>query len=224
MPPAPCQVVSMRTRESAPSGVTVKVVTRLELRSDSVRTRPGSGSATWLRYSRVRPPAVMRKRMTVPAPTPPCSTAKSEKAGGRKRWWCSRKSAMYWYTRSAGAAIVRSAATWSWAMRVTPSGGAAGEKVEDGLGAALGLLAEDDVAALGDDLQLGAGDQLGVALAVLAGDEAVAGAPQDEGRHCDASETGGQLGIVEVGLPGEAGDGGAVLGLSEHAFGRGGRG
>ena len=66
---------------------TVVVVTRLEPVSDSVRTRPGSGSSTLMRYSRVRPPAVTLNRVTVPAPTPPDSTWKSENAGGRKCGW-----------------------------------------------------------------------------------------------------------------------------------------
>ena len=53
--------------------------------SDSVRTRPGSGSAIFVRYARVRPPAVSLYRRIVPAPTPPDSTRKSENAGGRNR-------------------------------------------------------------------------------------------------------------------------------------------
>jgi hypothetical protein len=65
-------------------GVTVHVVTEVELASDSVITRPGSGSATVVRKSRVRPPAVSLKVETVPAPTPPDTTLKSEKADGRK--------------------------------------------------------------------------------------------------------------------------------------------
>src|ERR1017187_1039057 len=93
-PPAPSQVVEISTRDVPPSGVTVKLVTRLEFVSDSVRTRPGSGSATSIRYSRLRPPAVILKRgppavilkrVTVPAPTPPDSTSKFENAGGKKR-------------------------------------------------------------------------------------------------------------------------------------------
>src|ERR1035437_726509 len=84
-PPAPSQVVEISTRDVPPSGVTVKLVTRLEFVSDSVRTRPGSGSATSIRYSRLRPPAVILKRGTVPAPTPPDSTSKFENAGGKKR-------------------------------------------------------------------------------------------------------------------------------------------
>src|SRR5215471_19015876 len=84
IPPAPSQVVEICTREAAPCGETVKVVTLLEPVSDSVRTRPGSGSATLVRYSRVRPPAVSLYRRTVPAPTPPDSTWKSENAGGRR--------------------------------------------------------------------------------------------------------------------------------------------
>jgi hypothetical protein len=59
-------------------------VTRLEPVSDSVRMRPGSGSATFIRYWRVRPPAVTVNRVIVPSPTPPDSTWKSENAGGRK--------------------------------------------------------------------------------------------------------------------------------------------
>jgi hypothetical protein len=88
MPPAPCHSVAIRTRAPLPSGVTVKVVTRLESASVSVITRPGSGSATVIRYDRVRPPAVKVKCTTVPAPTPPDSTAKSPKAGGRIFGWC----------------------------------------------------------------------------------------------------------------------------------------
>ncbi len=86
----------MVTRQEAPSGSTVKVVTRLEFMSDSVRTRPGSGSATFIRYWRVRPPAVTVKRAMVPEPTPPDSISKSENAGGRKARWCVRRSARYW--------------------------------------------------------------------------------------------------------------------------------
>ena len=93
IPPAPSQVVEIRTSEALPCGVTVNVVTELEPVSDSVRIRPGSGSATTFRYSRVRPPAVTLKRVIVPAPTPPDSTRKSENAGGRNRG-CSRMSAM----------------------------------------------------------------------------------------------------------------------------------
>src|SRR5215475_11160644 len=81
IPPAPSQVVEICTSEAAPCGETVKVVTVLERVSDSVRTRPGSGSAISVRYSRVRPPAVSLYRRTVPAPTPPDSTWKSENAG-----------------------------------------------------------------------------------------------------------------------------------------------
>ena len=74
MPPAPSHTVEICTREAVPCGVTVNVVTRLEPASDSVITRPGSGSATVIRYSRARPPAVTVKRVTVPAPTPPASS------------------------------------------------------------------------------------------------------------------------------------------------------
>ncbi len=70
------------------------MVTLLEFVSDSVSTRPGSGSATFVRNSRVRPPAVTLKRVIVPAPTPPDSTRKSVNAGGRNRGWCSRMSAI----------------------------------------------------------------------------------------------------------------------------------
>ncbi len=73
----------MVTTDALSRGATVVVVTRLELVSDSVRTRPGSGSATCIRYSRLRPPAVTLNRVIVPAPTPPDSTWKSENAGGR---------------------------------------------------------------------------------------------------------------------------------------------
>ena len=83
IPPAPSQVVEICTSEAPSRGVTVVVVTRLEPVSDSVRTRPGSGSSTLIRYSRVRPPAVTVNRVIVPAPTPPDSTRKSENAGGR---------------------------------------------------------------------------------------------------------------------------------------------
>ena len=94
IPPAPSQALEICTSEAAPCGETVKVVTALEPVSDSVRIRPGSGSATFVRYSRVRPPAVSLYRVIVPAPTPPDSTRKSENAGGRKRGWCSRMSAI----------------------------------------------------------------------------------------------------------------------------------
>src|SRR6266702_76089 len=78
IPPAPSQVVEICTSEALSRGVTVVVVTRLEPVSDSVMTRPGSGSSTLIRYSRVRPPAVTVNRVIVPAPTPPDSTRKSE--------------------------------------------------------------------------------------------------------------------------------------------------
>jgi len=84
IPPEPSQLVEIRTSEAASCGETVNVVMALELVSDSVRIRPGSGSATTVRYSRVRPPAVSLKRVTVPAPTPPDSTRKSENAGGKE--------------------------------------------------------------------------------------------------------------------------------------------
>lgn len=58
IPPEPSQLVEIRTSEAASRGETVNVVMALELVSDSVRIRPGSGSATTVRYSRVRPPAV----------------------------------------------------------------------------------------------------------------------------------------------------------------------
>ena len=45
---------------------------------DSVNARPGSGSSTRIRKSRARPPTVIRKLCTVPAPTPPCSTRRPE--------------------------------------------------------------------------------------------------------------------------------------------------
>ena len=48
-PARPRHAVSIRTRLRSPSGVTVKVVTRLESVSDSVSTRPGAGSATCIR-------------------------------------------------------------------------------------------------------------------------------------------------------------------------------
>jgi hypothetical protein len=57
IPPAPSQVPEICTSEAGPCGETVKVVTALEPVSDSVRTRPGSGSAILVRHSRVRPPA-----------------------------------------------------------------------------------------------------------------------------------------------------------------------
>src|SRR4051794_16781920 len=49
IPAAPFQMVQISTREAAFCGVTVNVVTRFELMSDSVRTRPGSGLATLIR-------------------------------------------------------------------------------------------------------------------------------------------------------------------------------
>jgi hypothetical protein len=87
IPPAPFHVVEMCTSDVPSCGATVVVVTRLEAVSDSVRTRPGWGSSTLIRYSRVRPPAVTLNRVIVPAPTPPDSTWKSENAGGRKCGW-----------------------------------------------------------------------------------------------------------------------------------------
>src|SRR5215469_16993468 len=58
-PLAPSQAVEICTTDASPRGETVNVVTALELMSDSVRTRPGSGSAIFIRYWRVRPPAVV---------------------------------------------------------------------------------------------------------------------------------------------------------------------
>jgi hypothetical protein len=87
-PPALSQVVPIFTRHVSPVGVTVKLVTSEDFWSLSVMTRPGSGSATRMRNSRVRGPALTLKRCRVPAPTPPSSTSKSEKPSGRKRWWC----------------------------------------------------------------------------------------------------------------------------------------
>src|ERR1035438_1096390 len=78
IPPAPSQVVEIRTRDTLPCGVTVVLVTRLEPVSDSVRMRPGSGSATVIRYWRVRPPAVTVNRVIVPSPVyhhPPAALA-----------------------------------------------------------------------------------------------------------------------------------------------------
>src|ERR1700722_20990087 len=124
IPPAPCQVVEIVTRDLPPWGVTVVVVTRLEPVSDSVRTRPGSGSATFIRYWRVRPPAVTVNRVIVPSPTPPDSTWKSENAEGRNCGWCSRMSAIYPYTASAGASTVRSAETRIVAMQPVYQGSA----------------------------------------------------------------------------------------------------
>jgi hypothetical protein len=46
IPPAPSQAVEICTIDAPPRGETVNVVTALEPVSDSVRTRPGSGSAT----------------------------------------------------------------------------------------------------------------------------------------------------------------------------------
>src|SRR5437660_10767741 len=83
IPPAPSQVVEICTSEAPSRGVTVAVVTRLDPVSDSVMTRPGSGSATSIRYSRVRPPAVGLKRVIVAAPAPPPSYSKSLSASGR---------------------------------------------------------------------------------------------------------------------------------------------
>jgi hypothetical protein len=71
IPPAPSQAVEICTIDAPPCGETVNVVTALESVSDSVRIRPGSGSATFIRYSQVRPPAVILNRVIVPAPTPP---------------------------------------------------------------------------------------------------------------------------------------------------------
>ncbi len=118
MPLAPCQVVEICTSETPPSlGVTSYRVTRLESLSDSVRTRPGSGSATFIRYLRDRPRAVTVNRVIVPGPTPPDSTWKSENCGGRNFGWCSRMSLMYPNTVSAGASTVFSAVTTMGAMQ-----------------------------------------------------------------------------------------------------------
>src|SRR5271165_4198946 len=46
VPPAPSQAVEIRPSDPPP-GKTVNVVTALEFMPDSVRTRPGSGPATW---------------------------------------------------------------------------------------------------------------------------------------------------------------------------------
>jgi hypothetical protein len=86
-PPAPCQRVSNCTRQPSPSDVTTQVVTIEERSSDSVSTRPGSGSSTRIRNLRARPPTVIRKPCTVPAPTPPSSTRNCENTGGKKREW-----------------------------------------------------------------------------------------------------------------------------------------
>src|SRR5262249_38842682 len=51
----------MRTRESAPAGVTVHRVTSDEPRSDSVMTRPGSGSSTRKRRGARGPPRLERE-------------------------------------------------------------------------------------------------------------------------------------------------------------------
>src|SRR6266516_1919008 len=50
IPPAPSQVVEMFTSDPPSPGETVVVVTMLEPVSDSVRTRPGSGSSTFIRH------------------------------------------------------------------------------------------------------------------------------------------------------------------------------
>jgi hypothetical protein len=55
--PPPLPAVSNRTGQPAPSGVTIQVVTIEEPSSDSVSTRPGSGSSTRILKSWVRPPA-----------------------------------------------------------------------------------------------------------------------------------------------------------------------
>ena len=57
------------------------MVTALEPVSDSVRIRPGPGSANFIRYSRVRPPAVIVNRVIVPMPMPSDSTG----SGKRRR-------------------------------------------------------------------------------------------------------------------------------------------
>jgi hypothetical protein len=54
-PTRPCQRVSKCTRQPAPSGVTAQFVTIEERASDSVSTRPGSGSSTRIRKSRAPP-------------------------------------------------------------------------------------------------------------------------------------------------------------------------
>ena len=75
----------MRTWAEPFWGVTVQVVTRLELVSDSVKT------GTRLRFCHAHPVGPCPSSCSQlemgdgPAPTPPTSTPKSEKAGGRKR-------------------------------------------------------------------------------------------------------------------------------------------
>jgi hypothetical protein len=74
MPPGPSRAVEIRTSDAPLCGETANVATALESMSDSVSTRPGSGSVTFIRYARVRPPAVILSRITVSAPTQADST------------------------------------------------------------------------------------------------------------------------------------------------------
>jgi hypothetical protein len=53
--PAPCQRISTRTWQPGAAGVTTQVVTMEERSSVSVSTRPGSGSATYIRKVRAPP-------------------------------------------------------------------------------------------------------------------------------------------------------------------------
>ena len=61
--------------------------------------------------SLVRPPAVNLNVVTVPAPTLPETTRKSENAGGRKWGWWFAMSAMHRYTSAGGAPTVPSTTT-----------------------------------------------------------------------------------------------------------------
>src|SRR5947199_158591 len=77
------------------------------------------------------------------------------------------------------------------------------------------------MAALGDDRQLGAGDQLLVALAVGGGDDPVAGTPHHKRGYLDSTEPARQLRIVEVRVPGDPRDGRAGPRLDDQSLWRG---
>ena len=114
----------MRTRDCRASlavatGSTVKVVTRLEVSSDSCNTRPGSGSETRILYDRERPPAETVKVVTVPAPTvrPPSRIAKPSPASSGT----SRPSSTVMVTVSPGRAtpaVPRSTSPTTSAVRM----------------------------------------------------------------------------------------------------------
>ena len=82
MPPAGVQVVRIVTNAWLPRSWTRNVVT-MSRPTTSSRTTPEAGSVTTVWPWTLRPPSVVVKLVTVPAPTPPASTRKSENAVGQ---------------------------------------------------------------------------------------------------------------------------------------------